>query len=212
MKIKTIEQTDMTLKVELTNVPLSYASALRRFSISEVPCMAIDDVIILENSSVMYDELISHRLGLVPLRTDLSRFVLPKDCECGINLGCSQCRVLLVLDVEAKDDTMTVYCKDMVSEDDYVVPTHPEIPIVKLSSGQRVKLEAYAKLGKGNEHAKWQPVCKSVLKEVDGNPNSFILHLESVGSLTAQEIFLKSIELVRSDVQHFENELKGRNI
>ena len=109
----------MTLKAELTNIPLSYASALRRFSISEVPCMAIDEVVILENSSIMYDELISHRLGLVPLRTDLSRFVLPEDCDCGSSLGCSQCRVLLVLDVEAKDGTMTVYCKDMVSEDEW---------------------------------------------------------------------------------------------
>ncbi len=209
MKIKILEKTDMTLKVELTNIPLSYANALRRFSISEVPCMAIDEVVILENSSVMYDELVSHRLGLIPLRTDLSRFVLPEDCDCNSSLGCSQCRVLLVLDVESKDGTMTIYSKDMVSEDDYVVPTHPEIPIVKLSNGQRLKLEAYAKLGKGIEHAKWQPVCKSILKEADDDPDSFILHLESVGSLTAQEIFLKSIELIRSDVQNFENELKG---
>ena len=209
MKIKILEKTDMTLKVELTNIPLSYANALRRFSISEVPCMAIDEVVILENSSVMYDELVSHRLGLIPLRTDLSRFVLPEDCDCNSSLGCSQCRVLLVLDVESKDGTMTIYSKDMVSEDDYVVPTHPEIPIVKLSNGQRLKLEAYAKLGKGTEHAKWQPVCKSILKEADDNSNSFILHLESVGSLTAEEIFLKSIELIRNDVQNFENELKG---
>ena len=209
MKIKILEKTDMTLKVELTNIPLSYANALRRFSISEVPCMAIDEVVILENSSVMYDELVSHRLGLIPLRTDLSRFVLPEDCDCNSSLGCSQCRVLLVLDVESKDGTMTIYSKDMVSEDDYVVPTHPEIPIVKLSNGQRLKLEAYAKLGKGIEHAKWQPVCKSILKEADDDPDSFILHLESVGSLTAEEIFLKSIELIRSDVHNFENELKG---
>ena len=209
MKIKILEKTDMTLKVELTNIPLSYANALRRFSISEVPCMAIDEVVILENSSVMYDELVSHRLGLIPLRTDLSRFVLPEDCDCNSSLGCSQCRVLLVLDVESKDGTMTIYSKDMVSEDDYVVPTHPEIPLVKLSKGQRLKLEAYAKLGKGTEHAKWQPVCKSILKEADDNSNSFILHLESVGSLTAQEIFFKSIELIRNDVQNFENELKG---
>ena len=209
MKIKILEKTDMTLKVELTNIPLSYANALRRFSISEVPCMAIDEVVILENSSVMYDELVSHRLGLIPLRTDLSRFVLPEDCDCNSSLGCSQCRVLLVLDVESTDGTMTVYCKDMVSEDDYVVPTHHEIPLVKLSKGQRLKLEAYAKLGKGTEHAKWQPVCKSILKEADDNSNSFILHLESVGSLTAQEIFFKSIELIRNDVQNFENELKG---
>ena len=118
MKIKILEKTDMTLKVELTNIPLSYANALRRFSISEVPCMAIDEVVILENSSVMYDELVSHRLGLIPLRTDLSRFVLPEDCDCNSSLGCSQCRVLLVLDVESKDGTMTIYSKDMVSEDD----------------------------------------------------------------------------------------------
>ena len=209
MKIEILEKTDTVLKVDFTNTPRSYANAIRRFSISEVPCMAIDEVVILENSSIMYDELISHRLGLVPLKTDLSRFVLPENCDCESSLGCSQCRVLLVLDVEAKNGTLTVYCKDMVSEDDYVIPNNPEIPIVKLSTGQRIKLEAYAKLGKGHEHAKWQPVCKSILKEVDGKNDSFILHLESVGSLTAQEIFLKSIELMRNSVQNFENGLKG---
>ena len=60
-----------------------YVNAIRRISINEVPTLAIDDVVILENSSVMHDgKTLAHRLGLIPLRTDLDRFVLPHDCDC----------------------------------------------------------------------------------------------------------------------------------
>ena len=58
--------------------------------------------------AVMFDELVAHRLGLIPLKTDLNRYNLPEDCDCKSALGCPKCRVLLVLDAEATDKIRTV--------------------------------------------------------------------------------------------------------
>ncbi|MDG7022447.1 MAG: DNA-directed RNA polymerase subunit D, partial [Nitrososphaerota archaeon] len=162
-KVKVLQESDDEISLQLEGVDRSYANAVRRFCISEVPSMAIDDIVILENSSVLYDEILAHRLGMVPLRTDLERYVLPDRCDCGNPLGCQKCRVLLVLDATAKERPRTVVSGDLVSEDREVCPVNPNIPIVKLAVGQSVKLEAYARLGRGKEHAKWQPATASIL-------------------------------------------------
>jgi len=164
--------------------------------------MAIDDVVILENSSVMFDELVAHRLGLIPLKTDLNRFNLPEDCDCKTPLGCQKCRVLLVLDAEASDKIRTVNSSDLVSEDPETKPIADSIPIVKLAPGQKIKLEAYARLGKGSEHAKWQPTSASVLIET-GKPDEYELYIESVGSISAAEIFTRALEKLQKNLTEF---------
>lgn len=202
-KFQLLESSDKEVRVVLQEVDRSYANAIRRLAISDVPTMAIDEVVILENTSVMYDELLSHRLGLIPLRTDLARYVLPEACECKSPLGCSRCRVLLVLDAEAPERVRTVYSGELASEDAYVRPISDHVPIVRLAPGQKVKLEAYARLGRGREHAKWQPTTVAVLKPFKDREDAFELHLESVGSLPAPQIFVKAVELLREQLGDF---------
>jgi DNA-directed RNA polymerase subunit D len=103
----------------------------------------------IENSSILQDEMIAHRLGLVPLKTDLDNYNLPEDCECQSEFGCSQCRVTLTLNAESPESTRTVYSGKLVSENPDVMPVSDKIPLVKLGKGQKLKLEAYARLGKG---------------------------------------------------------------
>ena len=158
MKVQILEKNGDTMRFVVDGITASLANTLRRIILTEVPCMAIDDIMIIENDSVLHDEILALRLGLIPLKTDLDSYNLPEECSCHSELGCQLCRAVLVLDVEAKKDGRTVYSKDLVPEDPNIAPVSGEIPIVKLAPGQRIRLEAYAKLGRGKEHAKWQPV------------------------------------------------------
>lgn len=202
-KVKVLEDSGNSVTLQLEGVDRSYANAVRRFCLSEVPSMAIDDVVILENSSVLYDEILAHRLGMVPIKTDLERYILPEKCDCGSPLGCHKCRVLFVLDAKGKDKVSTVYSGDLVSEDRDIRPISETIPLVKLAASQTVKLEAYARLGRGKEHAKWQPSVVSVL--TDGKAEGiFNLTVESAGGMPARKIVLKAIELIEDKLKEIQ--------
>ncbi len=163
MPVQVLEESSDRIKVLFDDFPRVYVNALRRAALSLVHVMAIDDVVILENTSSFYDEVIAHRLGMIPLKTPLDKYLLSSECDCKSALGCSKCRVLLVLDAEATDRQREVFSAELVSEDEEVKPVSPSIPILKLAPGQKIKLEAYAKLGRGKTHAKWQAASASVL-------------------------------------------------
>ena len=209
--IKILERDNNHIVIEFSNIPRQYVNALRRLSISQVPTFAIDDVVVLENSSVMHDEAIAHRLGLIPLRTDLERFVMPHDCDCNSTLGCSKCRVLLVLDTESQDKTKVITSADLISEDDVVKPVNSEIPIVSLAPGQKLKFEAYARLGTGKSHAKWQPTSVAVVKDSKKEEDS-ILVIESNGALTPEEIVIEAAKILGSKVKDFDSVIQSLSL
>jgi DNA-directed RNA polymerase subunit D len=174
LDVKIIEEKDNILKFLLKGTTHAYANALRRAMIAEVPAMAIEDVIIIENTSVLYDEIVAHRLGLIPLKTDLDAYVLPEECDCKSELGCSKCRASFTLEAEAGEESVMVYSSDLKPEGD-VAPVSGSIPIVKLGPAQKLRLEVYARLGRGIEHAKWQPVSACAYKylpKVSVNPEN----------------------------------------
>jgi DNA-directed RNA polymerase subunit D len=132
-------------------------NAIRRVLLAETPVMAIDEVVVLENQSPLFDEIIAHRLSLVPLRTNLETYVLPSQCTCK-GVGCSQCQAGFTMEVEAPEDDFIATTADLKPQDPDIVPVSTKIPIAKLAKGQRIVIEAYARLGMGQDHAKWQPV------------------------------------------------------
>ena len=209
--IKILERDNNHIVIEFNDIPRQYVNALRRLSISQVPTFAIDDVVILENSSVMHDEAIAHRLGLIPLRTDLERFVMPDLCECKSTLGCSKCRVLLVLDAESQDKTKVITSAELISEDEVVKPVNNEIPIVSLAPAQKLKFEAYARLGTGKSHAKWQPTSVAVVKDGKEEDDS-ILVIESNGSLTPQEIVLEAAKILGSKITELDSVIQSLSL
>jgi DNA-directed RNA polymerase subunit D len=164
VEIEVLEKDDKNVRLLIREVDVPFINALRRMAIAEVPCMAIDEVVMIENSSILQDEIIAHRLGLIPLKTDLDSYNLPEKCSCKSGLGCNLCRVTLTLDVESKEGTRTVHSDELRSENPDIVPVSDKIPIIKLAKEQRFKLEAYARLGKGKNHAKWQPVSMCTYK------------------------------------------------
>ncbi len=151
MEVKILEKDKTSLSFILGDVDASLANAIRRAVISEVPALAIENVDFLENTSSLYDEIIAHRLGLIPIKTDLEIFNFREECSC--KNGCSKCTLKLSL---SKEGPCVVYSHDIKSEDSKLKPIEG-VPLLKLGKAQKISLEAEAILGRGKEHAKWQP-------------------------------------------------------
>ena len=169
---------------------MHYANALRRICLNGVPIFAIDTVDIIENSSVIPDEGLALTLGMIPLKTELNGF------------DESNSRVILVLDSEATENTKIVTSAELESKDQVVKPISKQIPIVHLAPGQRIKLEAYARLGRGTEHAKWNSANISVLTNAD-KEGEHILTVETTGSLEPRQIILAGIEELSKRLEEF---------
>lgn len=153
MEIKMLDKDKKTGRVSfmLLNSSPSFANAMRRTMIDSVPTMAIDTVEFRKNNSVLYDEIVAHRLGLLPLKTDLKSYTLPAKCKCK-GEGCARCSVKMTLKSKS---TGYVYASEIKSKDAKIKPVFGKTPIVKLLKGQEVELEATAKLGTAREHTKW---------------------------------------------------------
>ncbi len=199
-----INKDDQKISVKLKGVPLQYANALRRICLNGVPIFAIDTIDIIENSSVLPDEGLAHRLGLIPIKTDLARFNEPSKCECQSETGCSNCRVMLVLDSGDSDVTRTIFSNELSSEDDSIKPISDKISIVQLTQGQRVKVECYARLGRGTEHAKWNSANISTLTDTDKKDQS-VLTVESTGALSPEQIILAGVNEVSNKLVEFKD-------
>ncbi|SVB58764.1 uncharacterized protein METZ01_LOCUS211618 [marine metagenome] len=178
------------ISVRLKGVPLQYANALRRICLNGVPIFAIDTVDVIENSSAMMDESIAHRLGMIPLKTELSRFNEPDS------------RVLLVLDSGNKETSETVTSADLLSQDEVVKPSSNKISIAYLAPGQKIKVEAYARLGRGTEHAKWNSSNVSILTHTDKN-NEYDLTVETTGALEPKEIVIAGVDELAKRLEEF---------
>ncbi len=200
--LEVVKKDSQKISVKLKGVPIQYANALRRICLNGVPIFAIDTVDIIENSSVLPDEGLAHRLGLIPITTDLSRFNEPSKCDCNSESGCSNCKVMLVLDTGESDVTRTVFSNELSSEDDSIKPISDKISIVQLAPGQRVKIECYARLGRGTDHAKWNSANISTLIETDKKDES-ILTVESTGALRPEQIILAGVDEVSNRLGEF---------
>lgn len=160
--IEVIKKTDKDLMLLFKNMPVYIANSIRRACISDVPTMAISKIYVFENTSVMNDQMLAHRIGLIPLKTPIGKYRLKEECDC--EGECPNCTLYLQLSVEAKDDYVTVKAGDIKSEDPDVYPLYPETEIVKLAPGQKIELTLTARMGRGREHAKWSPVTVAVVR------------------------------------------------
>ena len=179
------------IALKLKGVPLQYANALRRVCLNGVPVFAIDTVDIIENTSVLPDEGLAHRLGLIPLKTDLSKY---NESD----------KILLVLDSGESGETRAVLSGELSSEDESVKPVSEKVPIVQLAPGQKIKIECYARLGRGTEHAKWNSSNISMLTDTDKDDEK-ILTVESTGALNPEQIVLEGVQEVSRRVVEFKD-------
>ncbi len=146
-----------SVKFSIEGINFEIANELRRIMLSEIPTMAITEVIFMENQTPLYDEMIAHRLGLIPLTTDLTNYNLPKECSCQ-NQRCTLCQTTFTLSVKSGNEPMVVKAKDLIPSDPKIRPVNEDTIIAKLGPNSRLELEAFAQLSIGKEHAKFQCV------------------------------------------------------
>lgn len=155
MKIEIRDLSDREAKLLIEGVNPYFVNALRRTLLSEVPKLAIDKVTFYDNTSALFDEILAHRIGLIPIPTDPSTLNRVGEVDAD---GKPAYVVRYTL---TKEGPATVYSGDFECEDKRFAPVDAKIPIVELLAGQRLILEAEAVLGQGTQHAKWQ-VCSAV--------------------------------------------------
>src|SRR5438093_11645152 len=166
MDFKVVKSSDTTLAVRIEGGDATFVNAIRRTLLADVPKMAIEDVEFhlgpiraedgkeYESVAPLFDEMISHRLGLGPIPTDLQLFVPRATCPTCHGEGCPACTIIYSLN---KRGPGVVTSGDLEPiGDSKLKPKDAKIPIVKLGDGQALLIYATATLGTGREHAKWQ--------------------------------------------------------
>ena len=166
MDIKILEMEERKCRFILTNASPAKANALRRTLLTDIPKMAIDTVDFhlgpidvdgreFESITPLFDEIIAHRLGMVPVptRPDGFEFNFKDECTCG-GVGCPNCTFMYSLN---KHGPCTVLSGDMmpVGSDSFKV-CDPNIPIVELADRQSVLIYAHVVKGTARKHVKWQ--------------------------------------------------------
>jgi DNA-directed RNA polymerase subunit D len=154
MKLEILELKPKKAVLKIEDTKPYFINSLRRIMISELPKLAVDDVVIYDNTSALFDEIIAHRLSLIPIPTDLSLLTFRNECVCK-GKGCPNCTVRYTL---SKEGEGTVYSGDLQPAEKSWAITEDKIPIVELYGDQRLILEVEAILGRGRDHAKWQAV------------------------------------------------------
>ena len=170
MKVKILKMEDYYAQVEFKDVDYSFVNSIRRSLVSMVPCLALHEIDFhmgslgsyvdeesgeekeYESISAMFNEIIAHRLGMLPVPTD------KKTVEAfgnAINDDSKQPDIMYSLH---KQGPCTVYSGDLepVNGDDSLIIPESNVPIVKLAEGQAILIYAKAKMGVASTHTKWQ--------------------------------------------------------
>ena len=163
------------MRFDLSNTTVGVANALRRTMIADVTSLAIETVEFQKNSSVLTDEYIAHRLGLVPLTSPNN------ENEAGFRL------------TSRADEKLSV-TTGMLASHDAPRPAHDDIIIVKLRRNQSLKLTAKAARSNGKDHAKWTPVCTASYTIEEGDVYRFTV--ESTGAVKPVDVLL-AIDILR---------------
>ncbi len=188
MEVELRKLDDLSIELRVSGCPLPILNVVRRYALAKVPCMAVDYVRIYDNTSALFDEILAHRLAMIPLTSeealekyrdpgpDVCRNYIPVGVEIPEELEGEEvelkpdveekCFVRLTLEASAERGERVVYSGEIKSDVPFVKPVYDNIPIVVLAPGQRIKLELYARLGRGLEHAKWSPATVAVVRYI----------------------------------------------
>eukprot|EP01016_Furgasonia_blochmanni_P000472 TRINITY_DN1010_c0_g1_i7.p1 TRINITY_DN1010_c0_g1~~TRINITY_DN1010_c0_g1_i7.p1 ORF type:complete len:263 (-),score=63.64 TRINITY_DN1010_c0_g1_i7:645-1433(-) len=185
IKITINRMDENELEFEIVGIDASIANALRRIMIAEIPTMAIEKINLYQNTSVIHDEVLVHRIGLVPIKADPSLFLFKKEedeidesntiklrlkakCERKEKYKGADRKLIDSLPLEEVYTNTTVYASQFnweplggqakTFEKTPVKAVHDKIIIAKLRENQEIDAELLCEKGTGKTHAKWSPV------------------------------------------------------
>ena len=173
------------IRILISETNASQVNAIRRALIADVPKLAITRVDfsqgvtqdnkgeVVESVNVLPDEVLAHRLAMIPIPTNLEEpLYAPDECpNCKDVIerdrGCPLCQVLYTLSArgpsaDSEEEYKTVYAGDIttISDPFYDIrDEHKSIPLTVLAKGQFLEFYAFAVVGRGRDHAKWSPVA-----------------------------------------------------
>jgi DNA-directed RNA polymerase subunit D len=213
--IKIINKADDRIVLK-TDLSPSTANAIRR-SVNLIPILAIESLEISKNDSALYDEIIAHRSGLVPIKNEDLK--LPEECDCGKEDGCGKCSIKLKLSAKGP---CTVYSTDMSPKNVVLY----KMPLTILDKDQELEFVAVARTGKGIKHAKFSPGIiyyrysedlekeddesfKKILEESKkDNGKELTMIIESWGQINAKDMMIDSINILNKEIKDLIKEIK----
>jgi DNA-directed RNA polymerase subunit D len=212
MMFKELNSTENELHLLFENTTEEFMNILRRAASYNIDTFAIEDVYFKSNNSVMYDELIAHRLGLLVIKADPAIKSLD-DPKIEFKLE--------------KTGPHTVRAKDIEIVGEGVEFVNPHAPIIMLSKNQNLEFTAVAKIGNGKEHMKWSPgniyyfhypknakgneSLDELRKMIDSQKidkfkkdlDNFIFVIESWGQMTPKEVLSEALAKVQASLDAY---------
>lgn len=187
------------------HISTALCNSLRRIMISDIPTWAIDIVAILKNNSILIDDILAHRLGLIPIKVLDESFDLST--------------VTIKLNVKYDKDNTDIYgIHDVYSSsleyDRAKIEINPDILIIRLLPDHEIVLDALLAKDTGYTHAKWSPVCATSFKEhekdyddygIEDFKSGFTFKIETNGQMDPSEIFLSALDILENKLKclHF---------
>ncbi len=200
MKVKVLEEGQDYVKLRLEGVDAALVNAIRRKILNSVETAAIEYIEVNKNTSGLYNEMLAHRLAMIPFT--FAKVIQNRNrCECE-DISCAKCSVRFVL---KKKGPGVVYSGDIKTVHEDFKPLIDNIPVVRLLDEQEIDIEGIITLGSGKDHAKYIPAVVGY-EEIEEN-NIYEMYIESISALKPLDIFKEALDYLEDELIKLEKTL-----
>ena len=196
MSIKVIKKEGKKLSLEVEGIPYYTLNAIRRKILNSVETAAVEYIDVIKNTSGLYNEMLAHRLAMVPFKFRKGVLISKDKCDCE-DYNCPRCSVKFVI---KKKGPANVYSKDIKVVHEDFKPEYDNILIVRLLEGQELDIEGIITLGTGKEHAKYTPAIIGYEEVEEGK---YLFNVESISALDPKDIMLEAIDKLDEELVAF---------
>jgi len=176
-----------------TDMTMQQFNQFRRILLTEVEVVAIDLVNMIKNQSIMIDEILSNRLGNIPVAISDQNSIVRKDlCKC--DSFCDECS--FIIDFKSKEFTK----KSWLMSNDISPFLMENIPIVTVQPGQKISFKLLCSKSTPRDHHRWSLGVRCNLEHLEGNPrypNHLRVTLQNTGLVDFSTIFCRIFSIMR---------------